>query len=237
MINGNIITLETLPTKKVSIVLPAKIKENMDVKERIQQKAEELFNRFGIRSVTMDEIASQLGVSKKTIYQCFSDKDELVAAVFDTYMKHSKSLCISGKKKAENAVQEIFFALDMLEDILATMNPYILYDLEKYHPEVFKKFYAYKNEFLYTVIKDNLQWGISEELYRSDIDIEIMSRFRVGTIMIAFNADVFPKTKFNILETEYHILMHFLYGLATPKGVKLIQRYNQQRQKNKSLTV
>jgi len=209
----------------------------MEVKERIQQKAEELFNKFGIRSVTMDEIAGQLGVSKKTIYQCFSDKDELVSAVFDTYMKHSKSLCISGKKKAENAVQEIFFALDMMEDILATMNPSILYDLEKYHPDVFKKFYAYKNEFLYSIIKENMQWGIHDELYRADVDIDIMSRFRVGTIMIAFSNDVFPKSKFNLMEIEQQILMHFLYGLATTKGVKLIQRYNQQRQKNKSLTV
>jgi AcrR family transcriptional regulator len=209
----------------------------MEVKERIQQKAEELFHRYGIRSITMDEIATQLGISKKTIYQSFADKEELVLAVFDKHMSESKHRCVIDKQKADNAVHEIFLAFEMVEEMLKTMNPYILYDLEKYHPNVFRKFYEYKNEFLYRVVADNLKWGIKEELYRPEIDVEIMSRFRVGTLMIAFNTDVFPKGKFNPVDIELTVITHFLYGISTAKGVKLIQKYNQQRQKNKSLLV
>lgn len=209
----------------------------MEVKERIQQKAGELFHRYGIRSITMDEIAAQLGISKKTIYQSFADKEELVSAVFDKYMAQSKSECLHDKAEAENAVHEIFLALSMLEEMIKTMNPYIIYDLEKYHPDVFKKFYEYKNEFLYKIVMENLKWGMKEELYRHDINIEIMSRYRVGTIMIAFNSDVFPKTRFNLIEIEQDVILHFLYGVATAKGIKFIEKYNNQRKENKSLPV
>ncbi len=205
------------------------------MKERIQQKAEELFHRYGIRSITMDEIASQLGISKKTIYQSFADKEELVFAVFNKYMAENKQRCLVDKKEATDAIHEIFLDLDMLEEMLQTMNPYILYDLEKYHPTVFKKFYEYKNEFLYKLVFQNLKRGISEEIYRPDINVEIMSRFRIGTMLIALNTGIFPKNKFNFLVVEQAVIMHFLHGISTAKGVKLIQKYSHQREKNKSL--
>jgi AcrR family transcriptional regulator len=204
------------------------------MKERIQEKATELFLRFGIRSVTMDEIASQLGISKKTIYQSFADKEELVAAVFEEMMNNSKRDCIVDKEKAENAVHELFLAMDMMEDLFKTMNPYVLYDLEKYHLTVFRKFLEFKNDFLYKVVKANLEWGMAEELFRPDLNIDITSRFRIGTAMISLNIDIFPNSKFNILEVEQQLLLLYIYGVATPKGVKLIQKYNQQREQKKA---
>jgi AcrR family transcriptional regulator len=179
----------------------------------------------------MDEIAAQLGISKKTIYLSFVDKEELVFAVFNRYMTENKQRCLLDKNNALDAIHEIFLALDMIKELLKTMNPYILYDLEKYHPSVFKKFYEFKNNFLYKIVLENLKWGISEELYRPDINVEIMSRFRIGTIMIALNVDIFPTNKFNLLEIEQQVIMHFLYGIATAKGIRLIQKYTQQRQK------
>lgn len=220
--------METIITKKVSIVLARQEKRHC-MRERIQQKAEELFIRYGIRSVTMDEIAGQLGISKKTIYQSFEDKDELVLAVFDSHIAADKERCLVDAGKAQNAIHEVFLELELMEEMFSTMNPSILYDLEKYHPKVFRKFYEYKNEFLLGVVMDNLNRGIREELYRPDINVEIMSRFRIGCIMISFNLDVYPKNKFNVLEVEEQVIVHFLYGIATPKGIKLIQKYQQQR--------
>ena len=204
------------------------------MKERIQEKATELFLRFGIRSVTMDEIASQLGISKKTIYQSFADKEELVAAVFGEMMNNSKRDCVVDREKAENAIHELFLAMDMMEDLFKTMNPYVLYDLEKYHPIVFTNFLEFKNEFLYRVVKANLEWGIAEDLFRSDLDIEITSRFRIGTAMISMNINIFPNTQFNLLQVEQQLLLLYIYGVASPKGVKLIQKYNQQREQKKA---
>ncbi len=203
----------------------------MEMKERIQAKAEELFRRFGIRSVTMDEISNQLGISKKTLYQSYADKEEIVHAVFDSIMSDNKERCLCDRENADNAIQEVFLAFDHVLQMFTEMNPAILFDLHKYHPNVYVKFNAYKYDFLYNVIKQNLQRGIKEEIYRPEINVEIMTRYRIESSMLAFNTEIFPQSKKDLAGVERELLEHFLYGLATTKGTKLIHKYIQQRLK------
>ena len=206
----------------------------MEAKERILEKTHDLFNRYGIRSVSMDDIAAQLGMSKKTLYQYYADKDELVNAVFSKVLDVNKSECISCKQKGENPIQEIFLSFDMVEEMLTTMNPAVLFDIQKYHPSAFRKFLDYKNNFLYKMISANLKEGVAEELYRDDIDIEILTRFRLYTVMLSFDSEVFPTNKGSLVYIEQQLLEHFLYGIATAKGQKLIQKYKTQRIKNQT---
>src|SRR5512141_1922161 len=145
----------------------------MEAKERILVKANELFNRYGIRSVSMDDIAAHLSMSKKTLYLYYTDKDELVNAVFDIALTTNKSNCLECTKKGENAIHEIFLSFDIMEEMLKTMNPSVLFDMQKYHPSAFKKFDDFKNSFLYKIIKANLDRGVKEELYREEIDTDI----------------------------------------------------------------
>lgn len=200
------------------------------MQERIRQKADELFRRYGIRSVTMDEIAAQLGISKKTIYQYFSDKDQLVDAVAIDEINYSQECCIRDAEKSSNAVEEIFRVMEFVEVMFRNMNPAMLYDLEKYHPAGYRKFLEHKNKFLFDMIRRNLERGIKEELYRPEINVEIMTRYRLESMMLAFNTELFPPSKFNLAELQREIIEHFLYGLATLKGYKLILKYKQQRQ-------
>jgi TetR/AcrR family transcriptional regulator, cholesterol catabolism regulator len=204
----------------------------MEPKERILIKSHELFSRYGIRSVSMDDIAAQLGISKKTVYQYYADKDELVNAVFNGVMEENKQQCCANKNGGENAVHEVFLSFDMVQKMLANMNPSVLFDMRKYHPSAFKKFQDYRNNFLYHLIRDNIQRGIKEGVYREDIDVEILTRFRIHSIMLAFDAEVFPGNKANLVYIELQLLEHFLYGLATTKGQKLIQKYKTQRTNN-----
>lgn len=201
----------------------------MDAKERILQKAHELFNRYGIRSVSMDEIAAQVGMSKKTLYQYFADKDELVSAVFSRIMTHNKEQCIADRSIAENALQEVFLAFDMMQEMFAEMNPAVLFEMEKYHPSTFAQFKAYRDEFLYKMIRQNMERGIAEDLYRSDIDIDVLTRYRLHGMMMPFNPEVFPNNRTHLVHIEQQLLEHFLYGLATAKGQQLIQQYKNQR--------
>ena len=201
----------------------------MEIQERIRQKADELFRRYGIRSVTMDEIATQLGMSKKTIYQYYTDKDQLVDAVAVDEIHYSQECCTKDAADSANAIEEIFRVMEFVEIMFRNMNPSMLHDLEKYHPGGFKKFLEHKNKFLYEMIKKNIERGIKEELYRPEIDIEIMTRYRLESMMIGFNTDLFPYSKFNLAKLQQEILEHFLYGLATLKGYKLILKYKQQR--------
>jgi TetR/AcrR family transcriptional regulator, cholesterol catabolism regulator len=220
--------METLVTKKVSLVLRLIF---MEAKERILVKSHELFNRYGIRSVSMDDIAAHLGMSKKTLYQYYTDKDDLVNAVFDTVLITNKSQCSDCIRKGENAIHEVFLSFDMVEEMLKNMNPSVMFDMQKYHPSAFKKFDDFRNGFLYKVIKANLERGIREELYRQDIDTEVLSRYRLHSVLLSFSQEVFPSNKTNLAYIEQQLLESFLYGLATPKGQKLIQKYKNQRTK------
>jgi hypothetical protein len=204
----------------------------MEPKERIMRKAEELFLQFGIRSVSMDDIANNLGMSKKTLYQYYADKDELVDAVIDTHISGIELECLHCKESATDAVHEIFLTMEHIAEELNNMNPMLLYDLEKFHFKAYQRFKQYKDKFLAAIIRKNIEWGISQELFRPEINIDVITKFRLESIMIPFNVSVFPPGKYNLAALSEEIIQHFTYGLVTVKGHKLIQKYNQQRQKN-----
>lgn len=203
----------------------------MDPKERIVVKSGELFNRYGIRSVSMDDIAAQLSMSKKTLYQYYADKDELVNAVFDIMLHSNRMQCTECSKLGDNALHEVFMSFDMMQEMLTTLNPSILFDMQKYHPSAFKKFEEFRNNFLYKLIRNNLERGIREGLYRPEIDTDILTRYRLHSVLLSFNPDVFPQSKANLFYVEQQLLEVFLYGLATTKGQKHIQKYKNQRTK------
>jgi TetR/AcrR family transcriptional regulator, cholesterol catabolism regulator len=205
----------------------------MDHKERIQAKADELFMRYGIRSISMDDIAAALVMSKKTLYQFFADKDELVDAVVDKELKKGQQDCIESSQHSNDAVDEIFITMENIAEQFRNMNPMVLYDLEKFHIASFQKFLKHKNEFLLDVIRKNIERGIREELFRPEINVDILSKFRLESMMIAFNIAVFPPRKYNLVEVTQEIIEHFLYGLATLKGHKLILKYKKEK---KSIT-
>jgi TetR/AcrR family transcriptional regulator, cholesterol catabolism regulator len=202
----------------------------MEVKERIKQKADELFRRYGIKSVTMDEIANQLGVSKKTIYHSFSDKNELVDEVIADMLQFNKECCQSYKADSQNAVHEIFMALDMLQVIFDNMNPSILHDIERNYPLTYKKFKDYKYKFLYDLVKENMVRGIEEELYRPEINIDVLAKIRLETMMLPFDEQLFPKNKFSMVFLHQQLIEFFLFGIASLKGYKLILKYQKERQ-------
>lgn len=204
----------------------------MEPKQRILIKAEELFMKFGIRSVSMDDIANQLGMSKKTLYQYFADKDELVMGVVDGHICEMEADCIASRKIAKDAIHEIFITMEQIMEELGNMNPMVLYDLEKFHFKAYQRFREHKDKFLLQVIKDNIEWGMKEEYYRSDVHVDVMSKFRLESMMIAFNVALFPPGKYNLAAISGLILENFTYGLATIKGHKQIQKYNDQRKKH-----
>ena len=225
--------METLVTLKVSVVLWP-FMTDMDTAVRIKQKAHELVMQYGICSVSMDDIAGALGISKKTIYQYFADKDELVEAVIKDSIEDSQNCCLHDKAIAKDAIHEVFLAMEMMQEMFEEMNPSIIYDMEKFHPKAYAVFHQHKYNFLYQVLKDNLTRGIQEEIYRADINIEVLIKARLETMMLAFNQQIFPKNKFSLVEVEIHLTEHFLFGLASLKGHKLILKYQQDRTKKNS---
>ena len=207
------------------------ITAEINTKDRIRQKADELFMRYGLRSVSMDDIANSLGISKKTIYQFFADKNELVDTVVEEALNDHKQKCDETTKVSQNAVEEIVLSMERIEHMFSNMHPSVMYDMQKYHPQAFARFLKHKNDYLYNVISKNLERGIYEELYRSEIDIEIMSRYRVESMMMPFNPEFYSRSRHNLGEVERQLVEHYLFGIASLKGHKLILKYQQDRLK------
>lgn len=223
--------METFVTLKVSIVLSS-IMSEQETRDRILTRSRDLFMKYGIRSVSMDDIASEMGISKKTIYQYFADKEELVAEVIECKICDSESQCNFDKNVAENAVDEMFRAMEMVEQMFRTMNPSVLLDLKKYHPKAFEKVQKHKNDYIYNTIRDNLIRGIREELYRPEIHLDIIPRFRIESMLIPLDPVFYSGNKVTLADVEQQILEHYLFGIVSLKGYKLVLKYQQKKKKS-----
>jgi hypothetical protein len=200
----------------------------LEVKEYIVEEADKLFCQYGFKSVTMDDIAKHLGMSKKTIYQHFSDKDELVEILIDDKLNKQDCTMDFCAAKAENAVEEIFFALTNIHELLSTMNPKLFYDLQKYHPKAWLSFKNFKEKNLGKCILLNLERGINEGLYRSEIKTDILTQMRLEQADLLFSQhDNYTMNKYNIAQVMIEITEHFLYGVCNLKGLEKINYYKQ----------
>ena len=206
-----------------------KLGAGLEVKEYIVVEADKLFCQFGFKSVTMDDIAKHLGMSKKTIYQHFKDKDELVNILIDDKLSNQDCNMDFCAKNAENAVQEIFFAIDNISELLTNMNPKLFYDLQKYHPKAWITFQEFKEEKLGKTILVNLERGIAEGFYRSEINIEILAQMRLEQVNLLFGQQIadYTMNKYNLAQVMIEITSHFLYGICNEKGLLLMKEYKQ----------
>ncbi|MFC4262721.1 TetR/AcrR family transcriptional regulator [Ferruginibacter yonginensis] len=202
------------------------------VAERIKQKAHDLFMQFGLRSVSMDDIATALGVSKKTIYQYYADKDALANEVIADLLNGNMCRCEADVKASKNAIHELFLAMEFMTEMFSKMNPSLLFDLQKYHPEAFSNFLKFKNDYIYNMVMANIKRGIAEGLYRDDFNAEVITRFRVSSMMISFNPEFHNSVKLDVSTIEEELLLYFLYGMVSPKGYKLINKYKEERKNN-----
>jgi AcrR family transcriptional regulator len=195
------------------------------MQDRILNKARELMFQTGVKHVTMDDLATQLGISKKTIYQYFKDKDALVSSVVENDLAKHALICNQSMQIADNAVHEIFLLMTVLQELFRSMNPLTLFEIEKYYPLAFEKIKNHKDDFIFSMISANLEKGIAEGLYRKDVDVTILSRYRLETSLIPFNIHVFHPSKFDMLKVNLQIIEHFVYGVATLEGHKLMDNY------------
>jgi TetR/AcrR family transcriptional regulator, cholesterol catabolism regulator len=196
----------------------------METKERILQKASALVTKYGIRTVTMDQVANEAGVSKKTIYLYYPDKEALIKEVLEHDLNESKVQCTIDAK-APNAIIEAMQALDFMDKQMHELNPLILFELQKYFPKLYQIFLDFKEQFLFNVIKTNLERGIKEGLYRPEVDVDIMAKFRVESSLMVFNTDLYPDKQFDLKHVLHQLFDHFIRGLVTAKGFTIIEKY------------
>ena len=199
----------------------------METKDRILQGAEELFFKYGIKSITMDDIAKHLAISKKTIYQFYSDKNEVVETLLKNKLRNEEAACRQMQAASENIIVEIFSIMKHMADLFARINPNLFYDLQKYHPRSWKDFKTFKEECIGKMVENGLNTGIKQGLVRADINTKIIAMLRMTEIELGFNSEVFSPTTFKMAEVQLALLDYFLHGICTLKGHKLINKYKQ----------
>lgn len=193
--------------------------------ERIIQGGEDLFLQAGIKSVTMDDIAKHLGMSKKTIYQFFRDKNELVIALVKKKLKEDEDQIAAIISQSGNVIEEMINMMKCSEEIFSRINPIVIHDMQKYHPEAWAEFQKFKAEVLISTLEDLLGKGIKQGYIRPDIDVRIIARMRVMQVEMGFNTTIFPMAEFNPWKVQVQFLEHFNYGICTLKGYKLLNQY------------
>jgi AcrR family transcriptional regulator len=193
--------------------------------EKIIEGARELFFRHGMKSVTMDDLATHLGISKKTLYQYYSDKDALVFDITVREIRLHAAAVSEIRKHSTDAIQEILSAMKIMSAMMNKISPTVFYDLQKYYKESWKSFTEFKSLQMCDFIEENLRRGIRQGLYRKELNLKIMARLRLEELQLGYNPDVFPPDSFNIQEVQLSMMEHFLHGIVTLKGYELIEKH------------
>ncbi len=203
----------------------------METRNQIIQIATKAFLHYGFKNVTVDEIARQAGISKKTLYKEFVKKDDLVLASVENYNeKHWDEMCnIMGQSK--NAVEELVGVFYHMMKMFKGMNPVCFVDLQRYYSKAYKYMEHFKQTKLHDCIKKNIEDGIEQGLFRENINSEIIARYRMESVFMMLHLDVFPKKEFDLIEVNKQTFALYMFGISTLKGHKLITKYFEQLNK------
>jgi TetR/AcrR family transcriptional regulator, cholesterol catabolism regulator len=197
----------------------------LEIKERIIAKAREQFFRYGVKSVTMDDIASELGISKKTIYQHFEDKDAIVHQLMLTEMENDKCDWEALSESSKNVIEKTVKSMDIFKQVFSEINPSTFFDIKKYHPKTWELFQEHKQNFILGSIRQDLLEGIEQGFFRPEIKVDILAKMRMEQVELGFDPQMFPPNKFSIIEVELTMLDHFIRGVLTEKGLEVYQAY------------
>lgn len=203
-------------------------KEEQEIKEEILEAAYKLFFRFGLKSVTMDDIAKEMSVSKKTLYQYFKDKNDVIETALTKHIGQEVHCFDKLKKDSIDSIELIHKISRHIRSSLGNINSALLHDLEKYHKKAWKKFKEFKRNYIYKWMEETLEEGKAEGHFRSEINSEILANLRILEIEMSFDANAFDFQKYDLATVQGQLFDHFIYGILTEKGLKLYQDYQKE---------
>jgi AcrR family transcriptional regulator len=189
-----------------------------------------LFLKYGIRSISMDDIAREMGISKKTLYQYVENKNDLIEKLLADFIKSSKA-CVTEGSANLNAIDILLEVSVKVSQEIKEMNPAILFDLEKFYPALFRTFVQAKRDHVYTKIKENLEQGISEGIYRADIDAALVSKLYVKKLIDVHDPEFLSSVDFSYEKVFQVMFDNHIRGIANPVGLAYYEK-----QINKQIT-
>jgi AcrR family transcriptional regulator len=184
----------------------------------ILEKVGKIYHRYGIKSVTMDDVARQLGISKKTIYEFFNDKEDLIRQVLLFEHDHNCVYLKDIEGKQLNAIEELFEVYKMINIMLREFNPSMEYDIRKYYPNLFLKIRDIRRKRMMESVYNNLNQGKKEGLYRRELDSRIIAKLHVYRTESLFDNDMFTTEELTSLKMFHEVFLYHLHGILSHEG-------------------
>lgn len=194
----------------------------MEIRERIIEEATNQFLQFGIRNVTMDGIAAELGMSKRTVYEAFKDKSTLVHSCLEALREKHKCKNDEICSSSGNVVETIFLYMQEGIKAMNAINPVFFRDMEKLYPKTWKKLRKNNEEETYKLSEELLQRGIGQGLFRPEINIPIVAKLFYEQMNLLADEKVFPRDEYSYAEVFKNLTINFMRGISTTKGIELI---------------
>ena len=186
--------------------------------KEILERVNQLFMQNGIKSMTMDEISRQLGISKKTLYQYVSNKKELVKKVIELAIEEKQDCISQFYDPKKNAIDILMEITAFVQSTMKELHPSVIFDLKKYHLEAWKIMKDHDEKFIYANIKANIEHGIEEGLYRDNIKPEIITHFYLAMVNTIIDPDILAGSNFSGLEVHTEMMRYHIRGIASNKG-------------------
>lgn len=192
-------------------------------------KTAELFMRYGIKSMTMDDIARQLGVSKKTLYLYVNDKNDLVEKVMLSIVNRERAITREMCDNHPNAIDMLFELTKDVSKKFGQIHPSINYDLQKYHPKAWAIFEEFRTVFVANCIEENITKGIEQGLYRSNLDPYVIARLYAVKMDMCMDGNVFPPERYTFKSIHLELMRYHIRGIASDKGMAyLLEKVKQE---------
>ena len=199
----------------------------MEPLTKILSASAELFRQYGFKAITMDDIARRAGISKKTLYQHFANKQEVVNESVTWYKTHMTATCSAVISDAENAIEAMVRMLAFFDNMNKRINPMALFEMQRYFPEAYNTFRELLMDRDVAMMRENILQVIKEGLYRENLNAELLARYRLETSLMVLQPNLLVNDRSDLMSVALEIGEHFLYGIMTPKGEKLYHKYKE----------
>ncbi len=188
--------------------------------ENLLTTARDFFMQYGIKSVSMDDLSSKLGISKKTLYQVVDNKEDLVMKVIENHIDIQNQEMEEIVSKNSDAIQEMLVFARYIIDLLKNLKPGVTYDLKKYYPTAWRKIEQLHMQTIDKIILTNIKKGIKEGVYRKNVNPEIISKLYLTQALQISDEQLFPLKKFKMESLIREFIAYHFYGIASLEGFK-----------------
>ncbi len=201
------------------------------MRSQILECAKQMFFKRGIKPVTLDDIAKHLRISKKTLYVYFKNKDELVNSLFVSHLEIHRAAVERVHEQAKDVIEELLHIMYHSSEMVNEINPGLFDDLRAYYPKAWKYFEKFKQEYILERLIQSFEKGQKQGLIRKNVNLKLVAYMRLQQIDLLMRADFLREINTTVFDTHKEITEFFIYGIATDKGIALMNKYINEKSK------